>query len=112
MKYVISLLLSSALSLSAHAELEVDTSSKSTVIKSFSKKSAATKPAALTRNPTLKEAKFDKHNLLRCWQDGELIMAENGWKYSTDKGTTIMSKGNSSMVAFDYGETFCIYLGD
>lgn len=54
---------------------------------------------------------FDKSNQLRCWQHGDLIVLENGFKPVDGNKGKLLSKGSNSLHAFDYGETFCVYLG-
>lgn len=60
---------------------------------------------------TLKDHQFDKRKLLRCWQYGQLIVAENGYQSPGPSGQTILTKGASRMTGFDFGDTFCLYLG-
>ncbi|MGI9316105.1 MAG: hypothetical protein ACR2QW_02135 [bacterium] len=54
---------------------------------------------------------FSKENQLRCWQAGDLIVLENGWKPVDSGKGSLMSNGSKRLHAYDYGETFCIYLG-
>jgi len=54
---------------------------------------------------------FDKTNQLRCWQHGDLIVLENDWKPVDSGKGSLMSKGSKRLHAYDYGDTFCIYLG-
>jgi len=61
---------------------------------------------------TLKEHKLDKNKLFRCWQYGQLIVAENGFRAPGSAGQTLLSKGGSRLTGFDFGETFCLYMGD
>ena len=56
-------------------------------------------------------AGFSKDNQLRCWQNGELIVLENDWKAVDPSKGRLLSNGSKKLHAFDYGETFCIYLG-
>ena len=54
---------------------------------------------------------FSKENQLRCWQHGFLIVDEKDWKpVDVDKGR-LLKNGSKKLHAYDYGETFCIYLG-
>ena len=50
-----------------------------------------------------------KKNQLRCWQDGDLIVVENGWQPTEGYKKVIMSKENKNLYFYDYGETFCLY---
>ena len=54
---------------------------------------------------------FGKENQLRCWQNGDLIVLESGWKPVDPSKGSLLSSGAKKLHAFDYGETFCIYLG-
>ncbi len=54
---------------------------------------------------------FNKSNQLRCWQHGDLIVLENDFRPVDGSKGKLLSKGSKSLHAFDYGETFCIYLG-
>ncbi len=65
----------------------------------------------VSKSVVVQDIKFDQHKLLRCWQDGKLIMAENGWNANSQQGKIIMSKGNQKMSVFEFGNTFCVYLG-
>lgn len=56
-------------------------------------------------------AGFGKENQLRCWQNGDLIVLENDWKPVDPGKGRLLSNGARKLHAFDYGETFCIYLG-
>jgi len=57
-------------------------------------------------------AQFDKSKLLRCWQEGELIVAENGWDLIDSKASALMIQNGKQMSVYAFGETFCMYLGD
>lgn len=59
-----------------------------------------------------KSADFDKSELIRCWQEGELIVAENGWLNPNNSGAVILERGNQKMSVWEFGETFCMYLGE
>jgi len=63
-------------------------------------------------NGVNQSAQFDKSRLLRCWQEGELIVAENGWDLIDSKGAALMTQGGKQMSVYAFGETFCMYLGD
>ncbi len=54
---------------------------------------------------------FSKENQLRCWQHGDLIVLENDYKPVDPAKGRLLSRGGKDLHAFDYGETFCIYLG-
>jgi hypothetical protein len=54
---------------------------------------------------------FSKENQLRCWQHGILIAMENGYKPVDPSRGRLLQKGSTDLHAYDYGETFCIYLG-
>lgn len=66
---------------------------------------------ASTRNKT-KEFSGNKNQLLRCWQYGELIVAENGLSAPGPTGQKILSKGGKQLTGFDFGETFCLHMGN
>lgn len=57
-------------------------------------------------------AQFDKSKLLRCWQEGELIVAENHWELKDPSAGVLMTQNGKKMSVFQFGETFCMYLGD
>ena len=54
---------------------------------------------------------LDKQKLLRCWQYGQLIVAENGFSSPGAEGETILTKTGERLTGFDFGETFCLYQG-
>ena len=56
-------------------------------------------------------AKFSKNDQLRCWQNGDLIVLENDWKPVDSNKGKLLTSGSRKLHTFDYGETFCIYLG-
>lgn len=56
-------------------------------------------------------AKYSKDNQLRCWQNGDLIVLENDWKPVDSNRGRLLSSGTKKLHTYDYGETFCIYLG-
>ncbi len=62
-------------------------------------------------NTTFKDHQFDKRKLLRCWQYGQLIVAENGYQSPGPSGQVMLTKGAERMTGFDFGDTFCLYLG-
>ncbi len=59
----------------------------------------------------VKEFSVNKKQLFRCWQYGELIVAENGFTGPGAAGQALLSKGGQKMTGFDFGETFCLYMG-
>ncbi len=84
------------------------------------KKNQEAKPDDWTRSIALQplnsqqqngSAGFSKENQLRCWQNGDLIVLENDWKAVDPGKGRLLSNGAKKLHAFDYGETFCIYLG-
>ena len=72
----------------------------------------AFKAQPLNAKQTKGASAFDKSNQLRCWQHGDLIVLENNFK-PVDGGSKgkLMSNGSKTLHAYDYGETFCVYLG-
>lgn len=60
---------------------------------------------------TNQEAQFDKENLLRCWQKGELIVNESGLELAEGNELSGLefSKKGRKIRAYQYGETFCMY---
>lgn len=68
--------------------------------------------SATLSSANLKELQLDKTKLLRCWQYGQLIVAENGWQNPSAEGKTILTKGGERMIGYDYGETFCLYMSN
>lgn len=63
-------------------------------------------------NEVNQQAQFDKSRLLRCWQEGELIVAENKWDLIDQKTSAFMVQDGKEMSVFNFGTTFCMYLGD
>jgi len=50
-------------------------------------------------------------NTMRCWQNGELILAEHKWMNTVAANPILINKKQQKMYVYDYGETFCMYLG-
>ncbi|MGH1543142.1 MAG: hypothetical protein ACRBHB_22180 [Arenicella sp.] len=71
-------------------------------------KNAAPKTETVFMNKQKVEA---KENMLRCWQNGELILAEHNWTNTVNANPILINKEKQKIYAFDYGETFCVYLG-
>ncbi len=65
----------------------------------------------MTAKQAANVGKFSKNNQLRCWQNGDLIVLENDWKPVDSKQGRLLSNGSKKLHTYDYGETFCIYLG-
>ncbi len=65
----------------------------------------------MNERKTGKATAFSKENQLRCWQHGDLIVLENDWKPVDSGKGSLMRNGSKRLHAYDYGETFCIYLG-
>ena len=63
-------------------------------------------------NKVNQQAQFDKSRLLRCWQEGELIVAENEWDLIDQKASAFMVQDGKEMSIYNFGTTFCMYLGD
>lgn len=61
---------------------------------------------------SIKDYSLDKNQLFRCWQYGQLIVAENGFRGPGPAGQTLLSKNGKRLTGFDFGETFCLYMGD
>lgn len=72
-------------------------------------KSVVPQEEAVLINKKKVEAKV---NTMRCWQNGELILAENNWLNAIGTSPVLINNNQEKMYAFDYGETFCMYLGD
>jgi len=76
-------------------------------------KSRALKPTVKTENVLLNKQKVVlPNNTLRCWQDGKLIVAEHQWRVAFDSHPLLINQQSKKIYTFDYGETFCIFLGD
>ncbi len=54
---------------------------------------------------------YSKTQQLRCWQHGDLIVLENNFRPVDGGKGKLMTKGSENLYAYDYGETFCVYLG-
>lgn len=58
-------------------------------------------------------ADFDRELLLRCWQEGQLISSDRGWKpLNKSASTATFKSGDQEMLLYQFGETFCIYTGE
>ncbi len=58
-------------------------------------------------------ADFDRELLLRCWQEGQLISSDRGWKpQNKSASTATFNSGDQEMLLYQFGETFCIYTGE
>jgi hypothetical protein len=58
-------------------------------------------------------AEFNSEKLLRCWQEGQLISTDRGWRPQDKQGIEATFKnGSQGMYLYDFGETFCIYTGE
>ncbi|MGH1426368.1 MAG: hypothetical protein ACRBEE_00345 [Arenicella sp.] len=53
-----------------------------------------------------------EENTLRCWQDGTLILAEHNWENVVKNNPMLKNRTQQKLYTFDYGETFCVYIGD
>lgn len=51
-------------------------------------------------------------NQLRCWQDGDLIVAESDWQLPDKSQAKVLHKANQKMYFYNFNETFCIYIED
>ncbi len=60
---------------------------------------------------------FDKKSVrsadktLRCWQDGILIVAEHDWSLAVAQTPILTNKNSKKAYAFNYSDTFCLYIG-
>jgi len=79
---------------------------------SQSKPAVRKKLASATKRNKTKEFAVNKKQLFRCWQYGELIVAENGFTNPGPAGQKVLSKGGEVITGFDFGETFCLYMGN
>lgn len=58
-------------------------------------------------------AEFDREQLLRCWQEGQLISNDRGWKPQNKQSSSVsFNNGSQEMLLYQFGETFCIYTGE
>ena len=58
-------------------------------------------------------AEFNSEKLLRCWQRGQLISTDRGWRPKDKQSIEATFKnGSQGMYLYDFGETFCIYTGE
>ena len=66
-----------------------------------------------SRNAANQVAAFDREQLLRCWQEGQLISNDRGWKPQDSKAIAATFKSDTQdMFLYQFGETFCIYTGE
>ena len=65
----------------------------------------------ITQPSIVQERRLDKNKPFRCWQDGELIIAESNWNQIPELGAFVMTKGRQRMKVYEFGDTFCLYLG-
>ena len=62
---------------------------------------------------TNKIADFDRKKVLRCWQEGQLISSDRGWKPQSRQAISAeFQSGSQEMLLYEFGETFCIYTGE
>jgi len=60
---------------------------------------------------------FDKKTVkgakktLRCWQDGVIIVAEQGWNLAAAQAPLLVNNKSQKAYAFNYSDTFCQYIG-
>ena len=52
----------------------------------------------------------NKSKTFRCWQYGELIVAESGYEAPSSAGKALLSKQGKQLTGFDFGETFCLHV--
>jgi hypothetical protein len=58
-------------------------------------------------------AEFNSEKLLRCWQEGQLISTDRGWRPQDKQSINATFKnGSQGMYLYNFGETFCIYTGE
>jgi len=109
-KFISMSLLTLAIGLPQTASAELERLPSTTVVPD--KKALVKNKSISIYNNTLNEHKLDKNKLFRCWQYGQLIVAENGFNTPGPDGKVLLSKGGTRLTGFDFGETFCIYMGD
>lgn len=69
--------------------------------------------SATIDRPGVEKSPVDyKKNQLRCWQDGDLIVAENDWKLLDKSQAKVLHKANQKLYFYNFNETFCIYIED
>ncbi len=54
---------------------------------------------------------MNEANQMRCWQWGRLIIQVNDLQPASAQKGEFMVKGSDKLRAYDFGETFCLYLG-
>ena len=69
---------------------------------------------SVTINPPSRTstALVNVENQLRCWQNGKLIVLENGWHLNNTPNDFVMRNHSQKLYIYDYGDTFCLYLED
>ncbi len=76
-------------------------------------KANSTAQALSSGNAANQVAEFDRQQLLRCWQEGQLISNDRGWKPNDKQAISASFKnGSQDMFLYEFGETFCIYTGE
>jgi len=94
-------------SYSSNAEVKYSTFDKDLA------KANSTAKALSSGNAANQVAAFDREQLLRCWQKGQLISNDRGWKPLDKKAISASFKnGSQDMFLYEFGETFCIYTGE
>lgn len=48
---------------------------------------------------------------LRCWQEGVMIVAEQDWNLAVTHAPILVNNKSQKAYAFDYSDTFCLYIG-
>lgn len=48
----------------------------------------------------------------RCWQQGQLIIDEVNFIPLDPSSLLLLKQGNTKLRAYDYGETFCLFIGE
>ncbi len=74
-------------------------------------RSVQMKPMSASKSGQVTDFPYSSDNQLRCWQKGDLIVLENDWKPVDSGKGSLLRNGSKRLHAYDYGETFCIYLG-
>lgn len=54
---------------------------------------------------------FSNSSQFKCWQSGKLIVQEVNFQPAAAK-EKILTRNNKSLVGYDFGETFCMYIGE
>jgi len=98
----------------AYADLKQD----STMIITGGKMLPKAAPRSNSNDPSMGEAfNFDTKvvngtkRTLRCWQDGVLIVAEKDWNLMAAQAPILISDKSQKAYAFNYSDTFCLYIG-